>query len=106
MKCFTRLGFFHKILSDQESTKTILFEELNVSNRTDPAFGNFDLTGRNAFCHSQAPLNVYLKSFQVAVVDAYQFRFIANMFQLFFGWCSEEPREPPPPPACEASADC
>jgi hypothetical protein len=28
------------------------------------------------------------------------------MFQLFFGWCSEEPRESPPPASCEASADC
>jgi hypothetical protein len=28
------------------------------------------------------------------------------VFQLFFGWCSEEPQESPPPASCEAQADC
>ncbi len=50
-----------------------------------PLSGNFDLAGRNAFCHPRAAFNHLPQSFQVAVVNAYQFCFVTNMFQLFFG---------------------
>ena len=28
------------------------------------------------------------------------------LFQLFFGWCGEEPKDSPPPAQCESSSDC
>lgn len=28
------------------------------------------------------------------------------IFQLFFGWCGEEPKDSPPPARCETSGDC
>lgn len=28
------------------------------------------------------------------------------IFQLFFGWCDEEQRDPSPPAHCESNGDC
>ncbi len=68
----------------------MLLKKPDVGNRTDTAFRYFYFTGGNLFSHPQASVNIYFKCFQVAVIDAYQLCFIANMLQFLFGMQFEQ----------------
>ena len=70
MECLTRIGSFHKCLTDEESAKACLTEGTDGGGGADTAFADLDGILRQALSETEGIIDVGDERAEVAVVDA------------------------------------
>ena len=90
MECLTRIGSFHKCLTDEESAKACLTEGTDGGGGADAAFADLDGILRQALSETEGIIDVGDERAEVAVVNATEVGTEVSIFKFCFGVHFEE----------------